>query len=133
MARSFTKKQEDFCLVYLETGNASEAYRQVYSCSKMKPTTINRAAKQLLDNPKIKKRLAEIKKAAAENVQMTLEGHLEKLADLRDKAEKEGKFSSAITAEVNRGKVAGFYVEKQEITGANGSPLMPTMIKIVHE
>ena len=34
-----TAKQEAFCLAYLETGNASEAYRQVYKSDRMKSTT----------------------------------------------------------------------------------------------
>ena len=45
-----TPKQEKFCLIYLETGNASEAYRQVYNTSKMKKTTIGRKAFELLEN-----------------------------------------------------------------------------------
>lgn len=56
-----TIKQEKLCHVYMETGNASEAYRQSYSVGRMKPETINRAAKQLIDNPKIATRLQELK------------------------------------------------------------------------
>jgi len=32
-----TIKQEKFCNLYIELGNASEAYRQSYNCEKMKP------------------------------------------------------------------------------------------------
>ena len=37
-------KQENFCNFYLESGNASEAYRRAYNCLKMKPETINSKA-----------------------------------------------------------------------------------------
>ena len=36
-----TPKQEAFCLAFIETGNASDAYRRAYSAGKMKPATIN--------------------------------------------------------------------------------------------
>ena len=49
----------------------------------------------------------------------TLEAHLAKLAEFRDKAAAVGKFSDAITAEVARGKALGFYVERRE-TGKVG-------------
>ena len=54
---TLTVKQEKFCQSYIETGNASEAYRQAYSASKMKPETVNRTAKELLDHPKITARI----------------------------------------------------------------------------
>ena len=55
-----TPKQEKFCNTYIETGNASEAYRSAYNCSKMKPETINRKAKELLDNGKITARITDL-------------------------------------------------------------------------
>ena len=50
------QKQEDFCVKYIECGNASEAYRLVYN-SKAKQETINRNGKALLDHPAIIARL----------------------------------------------------------------------------
>ena len=61
-----TIKQEKFCHVYMETGNASEAYRQAYSCSQMKPETINRKAKELIDNGKVTARLQVLKEKLQE-------------------------------------------------------------------
>lgn len=55
-----TPKQEAFCHSYLETGNASEGYRSAYSTSNMKPETINRRAKDLLDHSKIQARMAQL-------------------------------------------------------------------------
>jgi len=110
-----TPKQEGFCLTYIETGNASEAYRQNYEAGAMKETTINRNAKAMLDNSKIAARLAELRKPAVEKAQVTLETHLNDLKRLRDLAEADLKFGPAVQAEVARGKAAGLYVEKQEI------------------
>jgi len=61
---ALTIKQEKFCIKYNECGNASESYRVVYNCSKMKPESINRKAKELMDNVKIAARLKELNQAA---------------------------------------------------------------------
>lgn len=55
-----TVKQEAFCNYYIETGNASEAYRRAFCCQKMKPSTINRMAFDLLNNRKITARIKEL-------------------------------------------------------------------------
>lgn len=113
---ALTPKQEAFCLAYVETGNASEAYRRAYDAARMKPATISRNAKSLMDNNKIATRLSEIRKPAVDAAQITLESHLRRLAELSDGAEKEGQFSAAINAEIARGKAAGVHVEKSEQT-----------------
>ncbi len=117
MAEILTPKQEKFCLVYMETGNASEAYRQSYNAGKMASETINRNAKDLLDNSKIATRLKELRAPAIEKAQITLECHLNDLKTLRDKADAAEKYGPAIAAEVARGKASGLYIEKVEHTG----------------
>ena len=112
-----TIKQENFCLAYIETGNASEAYRRVYNTNKMKPETVNRSAKEMLDNRKIAARIDELRKPAREAAGVTLEGHLKELAELRDLAKNEGKYGPAIQAEMARGKASGLYVERSQIDG----------------
>lgn len=118
-----TAKQEGFCLAYLETGNASEAYRRAYDAENMKPETVNKRASELLDNGAIAGRLAELRGPVVKAAQMTLEAHLEALKVLRDRAAEAGQYGAAITAETNRGKAAGLYTEKHELTGANGGPV----------
>ena len=85
-AGRLTQKQENFCLAYIETGNASEAYRRVYNAKGMKPETVNRNAKALLDNNKIATRLEELRKPVAESAQITLAQHLSTLEALRELA-----------------------------------------------
>lgn len=76
-----TPKQEKFCLVYLKTGNATEAYRQSYNCKKWKPSTINEAASRLLKNGKIVTRLTELNKTAVTDAVMTRQEALERLSN----------------------------------------------------
>jgi len=115
-----TTKQEAFCLAYIESGNATDAYRKAGYSPGMAQKTAMEAASRLLKNGKIVARLDELRKPAADAAQLTLQGHLERLERLSEAAEKEGKYSAAVAAEVARGKVSGFYVEKVEHSGAIG-------------
>ncbi len=120
---SLTPKQEKFCIAYIETGNASEAYRRAYNSGKMKPETVNRNAKSMLDDNKIATRIGALQKPAVEKAQVTLEQHLNDLKRLRDLAEADQKWQAAIQAEVSRGKVSGLYTERHELTGKDGQPV----------
>lgn len=75
-----TPKQEGFCLAYLKTGNASEAYRQVYSASKMKDKQVWEEASKLLIHPKVAQRLEQLNKAASSAAVMTRQEALERLS-----------------------------------------------------
>ena len=60
MSVKLTPKQQKFCYKYIETGNASEAYRRSYNAENMKSETVNREAKKLIDNPKITTRISRV-------------------------------------------------------------------------
>lgn len=77
---SLTPKQEAFCLAYLETGNASEAYRRAYSAANMKPATIAVKASELLANGKITVRLKELNASAVSSAVMTRQEAMERLS-----------------------------------------------------
>lgn len=74
-----TQKQENFCLKYVETGNASEAYRHSYSAEKMKPETVWNKASRLLDQDKVRARVDELRGMAVSASIMTREEALERL------------------------------------------------------
>lgn len=81
MAREIlTQKQEAFCLAYIETGNASAAYRKVYSAGRMKPETINKRASELLADGAITGRVGELRQAVAAQVVATEARVIEELA-----------------------------------------------------
>ena len=63
MSRKLTIKQETFALAYVETGNASEAYRRGYSAPRMKPETINKRASELLVNGEVTGRIERLRKS----------------------------------------------------------------------
>ena len=120
-----TAKQEAFCLAYIETNNASEAYRQAYNSSKMKPESVNESASRLMADVKITARLEQLRAPVRDRAQITLESHLERLNHLSLMAEQAEQYSAAIKAEESRGKVAGLYVEKIDHT-TNGKDIAPS-------
>ena len=62
-----TPKQAKFASLYVELSDASAAYRKSYNCANMKPTTINRNAKALMDDSMIATRIERIRTVLEEN------------------------------------------------------------------
>ncbi|WP_329760616.1 terminase small subunit [Stenotrophomonas geniculata] len=105
--RVLTPKQESFCQRYLETGNASEAYRLCYSAEKAKPETVNRSAKELLDNPKIAARLSELRAEALVGHSVTVASLLKELEEARLVAMKKRQGAAMVQATMGKAKLAG--------------------------
>lgn len=120
---SLTQKQENFCIAFVETGNASEAYRRAYNASNMKPETVVVRASEMMAKSNIKVRVEELRQPVIKKAQITLESHLERLQELSLKAEAANQYAAAIKAEEQRGKAAGIYVEKVEHSGKDGGPI----------
>ena len=110
-----TPKQDKFARLVAEGKSLSEAYRLSYNAEKMKPETVNREAKALIDDPKISTRVNEIREPIVERTQITLESHLKDLMMLRNMAVREKKIAAAIQAEVARGKAAGVAIDRSHI------------------
>ena len=69
--KELTIKQEKFCNKYLECGNASEAYRFAYDCSKMSDETVWKRSSELLQNGEVTGRLEYLKNHLAEAAGIT--------------------------------------------------------------
>ena len=50
---------------------------------------------------------------------LTLEDHIEQLKVLREQAKTNNQVSAAIAAEVKRGELMGYYIERRESTNTN--------------
>ena len=112
-----TPKQEAFCQTYIETGNASEAYRQAYDAENMKPETVNRKAKELLDNGKIAARLEALQAEHQKRHNVTVDGLTGDLNDDRSLAHKVGQPGAAVSATMGKAKLHGFLKDKVEYSG----------------
>lgn len=81
MPDNLTPKQEAFCLAYVETGNASEAYRQAYNVSPdTKPESIWVNASKTLADAKVSQRVMELQEEARERNAVTVDRVVQELA-----------------------------------------------------
>ena len=110
-----TPKQEKFCLEYLETGNASEAYRRAYDAENMNSASINRQAFDCLENPKIAARLSELRAPIVEAYQMTVMDLVKEFEEARQAAlgAETPQASAAVSATMGKAKLLG--LDKQVI------------------
>lgn len=118
-----TPKQEKFCTLYVELGNASEAYRQAYDATRMKDATVNRKAKELLDNGKITARLGELRAEHAERHGTTVDDIARMLHEDRKFARTQMSPAAAVSATMGLAKLYGHLREKHEHSGPNGAPI----------
>lgn len=65
-AQKLTAKQEKFAQTFLETGNASEAYRQAYDVSRMSEKTVRKRACEEAQKPAVAARIEDLRDQAAE-------------------------------------------------------------------
>ena len=119
---NLTPKQESFCQLYIELGNASEAYRQSYDADSMQSDTVNRRAKELLDNGKIGARLDKIRKEHAMRHNITVDSLLIELEEARKTALDAGKLeklqvAAAVSATMGKAKLLGLDKQVIEHTG----------------
>jgi len=115
-----TPKQEKFCQVRVETGNATEAYRQAYDCRRMKPETINRKAKFLMDMDKIGARIAQLQAEHRKRHDITIDTLTNDFVQDRDGARGKGDFGTAVKATQEIGKLHGMYEKNNGQKGAAG-------------
>jgi phage terminase small subunit len=118
--------QNAFVRAIMSLGNVDDrvlkAYRIAYQ-NKMSDRAARTQAYKVMATPNIRLALSECEKLAAGEAALDLASHLRELALLRDKAVAVRQYSAAITAEVSRGKAAGLYVQRMEVTGKDGAPL----------
>jgi len=65
--------------------------------------------------PLVVQYIGEIREEIQQKYEVTFEKHIKELARLREEALKKGSFSSAVNAEVARGKAGGLYIEQKII------------------
>jgi phage terminase small subunit len=112
-----TPKQMKFVNIFIEKGTIQSA-RQCALDAGFAESGATVIASQL-QNPKYYPHVvAEIERRRAElnrRYSISYKSHIQKLAELRDSAEKAGNFTGAIAAEKYRGMVAGLYIDRKEV------------------
>jgi len=118
-----TPKQEKFCQLYIELGNASGAYRGAYDAAKMKPETVNKRASELLADGEVTGRIDELRAEHAERHGMTVAGIAAMLLEDRTFARDQQSAAAAVSASMGLAKLYGHLREKVEHTGKDGKEL----------
>lgn len=137
-----TPKQENFAQLYIELGNASEAYRRSYDVKKAKGATVNRSAKALLDDPKIAARITQLQAGLQERHEITVDSQVSKLEAIY-RCHWTSSFSAgaAVNAVMGQAKLAGLIVDKTKVDAkvdgrlaiANLPPLTPEAARAIME
>ena len=122
---ALTPKQEAFALAYVETGNASEAYRRAYNAEKMKPEVIANKASALLKRGEVRVRVEMAQAKAVERHETTVDDILRELEEARALAAGGEKPQPAamVAASMGKAKLLGMLTDKTEVTGKDGGPV----------
>lgn len=112
---ALTPKREAFCRAYVETGNASEAYRRSYAADGMKPATINVKACELMGNGNVRVRIEELRKPIMERHNVTVDSLVLELEEARQAAlnAETPQTGAAVSATMGKAKLCG--LDKQVI------------------
>lgn len=128
-----TPKQDAFCMAYMETGNASEAYRRAYPNQNLSQNALGVQAFRMLENPKIVLRLDELKAVVAEKHNITIESILAELEEARQLALETGKAGPAVQASMGKAKLAGLDKQIIDHTSSDGSMTPKPAVVITKE
>lgn len=128
-----TLKQENFCLKYVETGNASEAYRAAYNAENMKAETVWSKASILLDTGKVAARVEELKAEHRKRHAITVDDLIAELEEARQAAlaAETVQSSAAVGATLGKAKLLGMDKQIIDHTSSDGSMAPPTRIELV--
>ena len=115
--KRLTDQQQRFSELYVY----NEGRMTPYECAKeagYAPESARLRASELRNPrryPLVVKFIGELREEVQNKYEVTFEKHIKELARLREEALKKGSFSSAVNAEVARGKAGGLYIEQKII------------------
>jgi len=115
--KRLTDQQQRFSELYVYNEGRMTPYECAVEAGYAKDSARVRASE--LRNPRrfplVVKFIGELREEVQNKYEVTFEKHIKELARLREEALKKGSFSSAVNAEVARGKAGGLYIEQKII------------------
>ncbi|WPJ52144.1 hypothetical protein RCIP0045_00073 [Klebsiella phage RCIP0045] len=117
-----TEQQEKFCRVFVETGNASEAYRQAYKSDRKNANTIAVDASRLLDKPNVNRRIGQLREGHIKRHNVTVDSLIAELEEARIAALAADtvQASAATGATMGKAKLLGLDKQLIELSGEVG-------------
>lgn len=133
MARPLTEKQEAFCRAFVETGNASEAYRRSYDAKNMGQNTIAVKASEMLNKDNISVRLQQLREVHQKRHNVTVDSLIAELEEIKNVAlsAETPQSSAAVAAVLGKAKLMG--LDKQLVQLSGGLDNTNTNINITAE
>lgn len=113
---AITPKQLVFVERLLAGDTASDAYRAAYDTTQCQPETVWANASRLRSDTRVQAWLAAARMAGLGKASVSFQEHLRELERLREIALCTGNVGAAVQAEQLRGKAAGHYTERLEVT-----------------
>jgi len=113
--RPLQPKHKKFCQLYIQGMSGAEAARRA-GFTKHKYGAKAQGSALLRRNPLVANYIIDLLQKEQERAAVSMESHLTELSLLRDEARDSGQMTSDIAAEVSRGRAAGLYIEKKEVT-----------------
>jgi len=118
-----TPRQWTYASDFVRNQSMLKAFEVAYPKHANKPMHRKRAmAKRIFAQQGTKMAIQELTQDVRRAEKLTVEGHLAELKRIRDAAFKAKQFATARQAEVDRGKCAGFYVERSMNLSVTTSP-----------
>lgn len=128
-----TEQQQKFVEGILCGKSGADAYRAAYDTENMGKNTIWVQASVLRRNSKIAVWLSAGRKACLGLGVVTLQNHLDELQRLAQLAAESGNYGAAVQAEQLRGKAAGHYTERLDVTHYHPDDLLKEIREISPE
>ena len=116
---ALTIKQEKFAQLVVELGDNSKAYRGAYDASRMKPESVHRKARELIENVKVAARIDQLRAEAAKAHRCTVDSLLRELEEARIVALscETPQSSAAVAATMGKAKLCGLDKQLVELSG----------------
>ena len=118
-----TIKQEAFARAYVETGNASEAYRRAYNADNMQQITVTKRASELLARGDIAGMVQQLKDKATERHEITVDSLVNELEEARLAAlgAENPQSAAAVSATMGKAKLMGLDKQILDLKSSDGS------------
>lgn len=124
-------KHEKFCQFYIETGNASEAYRRAFPDSTMKDNSLHVEASRLLNSPMVSLRVSELRGEHKERHNMTVDDLIKELEEARQAGLEFESASAMVAATMGKAKLLGLDKQLIDLTTNGESINKPSIISLV--
>ena len=110
--RPLSAKDIKFAKLYVATGNRTRSYIDAYNPKSTSYEGNRVNAYKKAAKPNVAKYIEQLRDDVKTEATLSVVEHCGMLEELRDEARENGQMTAAITAEVNRGKVHGLYIER---------------------